>query len=183
MMLAAVLNRLLTHSPSARSALAGLSGRLIRVETPLRNETLRIEPDGRLVRSEAVAEASLVLPLSFFIVRTHDPAAAAQQVELAGDIALGGQVAHAFSLLRWDAAEDLSELVGDVLANRLLKLAGVFGGVPGAIGGRLVKTYAEYLRDESGLLASPLEVGRLGNDVNVLSRDIAELEKRISRLE
>ncbi len=183
MMLAAVLNRLLSHSPAAKEALAAQSGRSVRIETPLKNATLVMMPDGKLAHSDAPAEATLVVPLSFFIVRTHDPVAAAQQIELSGDIELGEQVGCALSLLRWDAAEDLSELVGDVLANRLLKLAGVFGGVPGAIGGRLVKSYAEYLRDESGILANPVEVGCWGNAVSALNKDLAALEKRLQQLE
>ncbi|SFN05748.1 ubiquinone biosynthesis protein UbiJ [Formivibrio citricus] len=182
-MLAAVLNRLLAHSPVAQSELAAQSGCTVRIETPLKNETLVMMPDGLLAHSEAPPEATLVLSLSFFIVRTHDPATAAQQIELSGDAALGGRVAHALSLLRWDAAEDLSELVGDVLANRLVKLAGVFGGIPGAIGGRLVKSYAEYLRDERGILAHPVEVGRWANGVNALSRGVTELENRVQHLE
>ena len=182
-MLAAVFNRLLGHSPEAMSELAALSGHTVRIETPLKNETLVMMPDGCFAHSEADPESTLVLHLSFFIVRTHDPAAAAQQIELTGAIDLGRRVGHALSLLRWDAAEDLSAMVGDVLANRLVKLAAIFGGVPGAIGGRLVMAYTEYLRDENGILANPAEVGRWGNEVNALSRDLSDLERRLQRLE
>lgn len=182
-MLAAVLNRLLAHSPTALSELAAFAGRTVRIETPLKNETLVMMSDGRLAHSEAQAEATLILSLSFFIVRTHDPVAAAQQIELTGDHVLAGRVGRALSLLRWDAAEELSELVGDVLANRLIKLAGVFGGIPGAIGGRLMKSYAEYLRDEDGMLANPVDVGLWANEVNALGRRLSTLEARLQQLE
>jgi ubiquinone biosynthesis protein UbiJ len=181
-MLAAVLNRLLAHSLDVRSQLATQAGRTLRIETPLKNETLVVMPDGRLAHSAAAPEATLILPLSFFIARTHAAEAAAQQVERHGDPAFAGELAQTLSQLRWDAAETLSDLLGDILAHRLLRLAGRFGGVPGAIGGRLLKTYVEYLRAESALLADPAEVAHWRADVEALAHDLVALEVRVQQI-
>ena len=183
MILAAALNRLLNHSPDAAFALARHAGRNVRIETPLIKATLVLTEDGRLGETVAEPEATLVLPLSFFIVRTHNPAAAARQIELGGDAELAGQVGHALAMLRWDAAEELSVLVGDVVAHRLVRLAGKLGGIPGALGTRLLATYAEYWRDEEPLLPQARQVEHWQAEVVALRDDIARLEKRIEKLE
>ncbi len=183
MILAATLNRLLGHSPDAAVALARWSGRNVRIETPLNSATLVLTEDGRLGKTEAEPEATLILPLSFFIVRTHNPAAAARQIELSGDSELGVHVGHALAMLRWDAAEDLSALVGDVVAHRMVRLAGLVGGIPGALGGRMLVAYAEYLRDEDAMLPKAEQVERWQSEVDALRDDLARLEKRIQRLE
>ncbi len=183
MILAATLNRLLNHSPEAAMELARWSGRNVRIETPLISSTLVLTTDGRLGKTAAAPEATLILPLSFFIVRTHNPAAAARQIELAGDAELGGHVGHALAMLRWDMAEDLSALVGDVVAQRMVRLAGLVGGIPGALGGRLLAAYAEYLRDEDAILPKAAQVESWQSEVDALRDDLARLEKRIQRLE
>lgn len=183
MILAATLNRLLNHSPEAAMELARWSGRNVRIETPLLSSTLVLTDDGRLGNTGAEPEATLILPLSFFIVRTHNPAAAARQIELSGDVELGGHVGHALAMLRWDAAEDLSALVGDVVAHRMVKFAGLVGGLPGALGGRLLAVYAEHWRDEARVLPDAAEVEHWQNEVDALRDDLARLEKRIQRLE
>lgn len=183
MILAATLNRLLNHSPEAAMELARWSGRNVRIETPLLSSTLVLTDDGRLGKTGAEPETTLILPLSFFIVRTHNPAAAARQIELSGDVELGGHVGHALAMLRWDAAEDLSALVGDVVAHRMVKFAGLVGGLPGALGGRLLAVYAEHWRDEARVLPDAAEVEHWQNEVDALRDDLARLEKRIQRLE
>lgn len=183
MILQGVLNRLLGHSPKAREALQPFAGRTVRITTPLKNATLVITQDGRLGASAAEAEATIDLPLSFFIARTHDPVAAERWIESSGEPALARAVSLALSLLRWDAAEELSALIGDVVANRLLKLAGVVGGVPGAIGGRLLKTYFEYWRDEASLLPRAEQVSLWQRDLARLQEDLASLERRVTKME
>lgn len=183
MILAAALNRLLIHSPEAAAELARYAGRNVRIETPLLKATLVLTGEGRLGETGADPEVTLILPLSFFIVRTHNPAAAARQIELIGDVELGGHVGHALAMLRWDAAEELSALVGDVVAHRLVRFAGLVGGIPGALGGRLLATYAEYWRDENPILPKADQVERWQASVDALRDDIARLEKRIEKLE
>ena len=183
MILQGMLNRLLAHCSAAGAMLVPLAGRNVRIETPLKSAMLVITDDGRFGRSGATAEATLKLPLSFFIIRTHNPAAAAGQIEYSGDVVLGGLVGEALAQLRWDTADELSSLVGDMLAHRLAKFAGVVGGIPGAIGGRSLKNYAEYWRDENPLLPKAEEVERWQCEVARLRADLERAEQRIRKIE
>ncbi len=182
-MLAAIINRLLNHSPEASAALAQSAGRIICIKTPLLKETLVLTENGRLGETVALAEATLELPLTFFIVRAHDPAAAVRQLLLQGDVDLGGQVGRALGMLRWDAAEELSMIIGDALASRAMRFAGMLAEIPGALSGRLMATSVEYWRDEAAFLPKREQVEHWQAAVDMLRDDIARLEKRLERLE
>lgn len=183
MLLATALNRLLKHAPERRAELAGLAGRTVKITVPLTTAVLVVTADGRLAHSHATPEASITLPLDFFYTRMADPQAAARQVLLDGDAELGAALGNVLGKLRWDAAEDLSQLVGDVAARRIVWLAGKIGGIPGALGSRLLVAWVEYLRDEAPMLANKPDVERHYAAVDALRDDMARLEKRLQRLE
>jgi ubiquinone biosynthesis accessory factor UbiJ len=183
MLLAAVLNRLLAQDAAAKAELAQFAGRSIKISLPLVSETLVLMNDGRLAESKAAAEASLDLPLSFFTQRMQDKTAAARHVRLGGDGELGSRIGHVLSGLRWDAAEELSKLIGDVATQRLVSIAGTIGGIPSAMGSRLVVNLAEYWRDEAPLLAHKRDVNQFCNEVDELRDALARLEKRLQLCE
>ncbi|WP_043648036.1 ubiquinone biosynthesis accessory factor UbiJ [Chitinilyticum litopenaei] len=183
MILAVALNRLLAHAPERRAELASLAGRTVKIAVPLGAAVLVVTQDGRLAHSKAEPEAELTLPLPFFYTRLANRQAAAGQVQLSGDAELGAALGNVLGKLRWDAAEELSQLVGDVAARRIVWLAGKVGGIPGAIGSRLMIALVEYLRDEAPLLAARPDVRQAHDDIDTLRDDLARLEKRLQRLE
>ncbi|MBE9609045.1 ubiquinone biosynthesis accessory factor UbiJ [Chitinilyticum piscinae] len=183
MLLATALNRLLKHAPERRDELLRLAGRTVKISVPLTSAVLVVTGDGRLAHSQAEPEAVLDLPLAFFYTRMADPQAAARQVVLDGDPELGAALGNVLGKLRWDAAEELSQLVGDVAARRIVWLAGKVGGIPGAIGSRLLLAWVEYLRDEAPLLLDKPAAVQHYAAVDALRDDLARLEKRLQRIE
>ncbi|WP_035059663.1 ubiquinone biosynthesis accessory factor UbiJ [Andreprevotia chitinilytica] len=181
-MLASLLNRLFDRDATARGELARYHGRVIRLEFPVIAATLTIDEHWRWQKSTADAEATLTLPLAFFITFAFDRTAAQKQLKLAGDADLAAGIGRVLGHVRWDAAEELSQFVGDVAANRLVWLAGKVGGIPGAIGSRMFVHLIEYWRDEAPLLANKPDVQAFLHDVDALRDDVARLEKRIERL-
>ncbi|WP_255992333.1 ubiquinone biosynthesis accessory factor UbiJ [Chitinolyticbacter albus] len=181
-MLAGLVNRLLVRDAAAGAQLARHAGRVLRLEFPVIAGTLGITADGRFEKSVAEPEATLSLPLAFFIAFVFDRASAQRQLHLAGDAELAMAVGRVLSELRWDVAEELSSFVGDIAAQRIIKLAGRFGGIPGAIGARMVAHLIEYWRDEVPLLANKADVARYCGDVDGLRDDVARLAKRIELL-
>lgn len=182
-MLAAAFNRLLAQSPDAASALMPWAGRNICIETPLMRMTVVLTDDGLMGKTQADPEVVLHLPLAFFMARAHDPAAASRLIELRGDTELGGHIGHALALLHWDVAEDLSNLVGDVLASRMISLAGILGHFPKALGQRALVAGVEYWRDEVSELPSAEQICAWQHAVDMLRDDLARLEKRVERME
>ncbi|WP_148716965.1 ubiquinone biosynthesis accessory factor UbiJ [Chitinolyticbacter meiyuanensis] len=181
-MLAGLVNRLLAHDAAAGAELARHAGRVLRLEFPVIAGTLAITADGRFEKSTAESEATLSLPLAFFIAFVFDHASAQRQLHLSGDAELAMAVGRVLGELRWDVAEELSSFVGDIAAQRIIKLAGRFGGIPGAIGARMFSHLVEYWRDEAPLLANKMDVARYCGEVDVLRDDVARLAKRIDLL-
>jgi ubiquinone biosynthesis protein UbiJ len=183
MLLAGVLNHLLGQAPAAQVDLTRLAGRTFAVKLPLFAANVVVMPDGLLAHSEAEPEASLTLPLQFFILRLTDPQAASRQVVLAGDPELASKAGAALGALAWDAAEDLSRLVGDIAAHRIVSTSQSLAKVPVAMGQRLTETMVEYLRDEDRMLPRKEAVAAFCDDVDTLRHDVARLQKRLARLE
>ncbi|UXY16375.1 sterol-binding protein [Chitiniphilus purpureus] len=181
-MLARLINRLLANDAATAAELARHAGRVLRLSFPALSDTLVITAQGHFAETRSPAEATLEVPLAFFIAFVFDRHSAQRQLHLEGDAELAASVGRALGGLRWDLAEELSQLVGDVAANRLVWLAGRIGGIPGAIGARMAQHLVEYWRDEAALLANAAGVNRYCTEVDRLRDDVARLEKRIDLL-
>ncbi|TJZ73025.1 ubiquinone biosynthesis accessory factor UbiJ [Chitiniphilus eburneus] len=182
MILSRLLNRLLAHDAAATAELGRYAGRTVRLVFPVISDTLTISAEGRFADHDQPAEATLRLPLAFFIAFMFDRTAAQQRLALEGDAELAAGVGRVLGGIRWDLADELSQLVGDVAANRLVWLAGKVGGVPGAIGSRMALHLIEYWRDEASLLADKDAVARFCGEVDTLRDDVARLDKRLQQL-
>ena len=87
--------------------------------------------------------------------------------------------------LDWDAEEDLSRVVGDIVAHRFVRTAGDFAAAQAEAARRLVENIEEYLRyeqpagiDKAALAAFAGEVGSLKQETDDLERRLAALELR-----
>jgi ubiquinone biosynthesis protein UbiJ len=181
--LARVLNHLLGQAPAVQADLARLSGRTFALKLPVLAANVVVMPDGLLAHSEAEPEATLTLPLPFFTQRLTDPQAASRQVVLAGDPELASKAGAVLGALSWDAAEDLSRLVGDIAAQRIVSTSQSLAKVPLSLGQRFSETMVEYWRDEDRLLPRKEAVAAFCDEVDTLRNDLARLEKRLARLE
>lgn len=183
MWLAGILNHLLVQAPAMQQELAALCGRTLRLQLPVVSATLVVTESGLLAESHAEAEAILQMPARFFVTRFADRQAASRQVRISGDAELAGKAGHVLAGLQWDAAEDLSLLLGDVLAHRVSRVAASLVAAPKEMSERLALTVAEYVRDERKILPKKQYVAAFCDDVDALRDDMARLEKRLQRLE
>ncbi|WP_157314274.1 SCP2 domain-containing protein [Chitinibacter sp. GC72] len=181
--LSALLNHLLGQAPAAQADLSRLAGRTFAVKLPLLAANVVVMPNGLLAHSEGLPEASLSLPLQFFTLRLTDPQAASRQVVLAGDPELASKAGAALGALSWDVAEDLSRLVGDIAAHRIVTSSQQLANAPVTMGRRLTETLVEYLRDEDRMLPRKEVVAAFCDEVDTLRNDLARLDKRLARLE
>jgi ubiquinone biosynthesis protein UbiJ len=108
--------------------------------------------------------------------------AALKSAEIHGDADFATDVLFLARNLRWDAEEDLSKLVGDIAAHRLLDGMRKFIAWERDARGRLAVSFGEYLTDEGEVLASPALVEQFVADVDRLRDGAARLEKRLQRL-
>ncbi len=143
-----------------------------------------IAEDGRLLADDSETPAvTLRLPADALLKAMHDSDAVLRDARIEGDAALAETLGQVLRGLRWDAAEDLSRLVGDVAAERLV--AGARGALSAGrdLGDRLLTSTSEYIADEANIVMRRAAITDFSNEVDVLRDDSARLQKRLEALE
>lgn len=101
---------------------------------------------------------------------------------ISGSVDLAETLAFVFRNLRWDVEQDLSELLGDIVARRAMRL--VTGLAKWQVQGakNLAFGLAEYLTEEEKGVAPRRELEAFCTEVNALRDDFARIEKRLGRI-
>jgi ubiquinone biosynthesis protein UbiJ len=181
---AAALNHLLTQNSWALERLARFAGKTARFDIAPFSFACTILADGTLRGADADtgADASCVIEPSLLPrLALHDEKAHGE-IRSEGDDALLAEIFFLSRNLRWDVAEDLSMVTGDIAAERIVQA--VQGARQqlreGAL--NLSRAAAEYWTEERPLLAKPRQVAEFMQKVDTLRDDVARLEQRIKRL-
>ena len=180
----AALNHLLTQSGWALQRLAHFSGKTARFNVAPFSFVYAIQDDGtlRAAAQDVSADASCTLPPSLLPrLALHDEAAFSQ-VQSEGDAALLNEIFYLGRHLRWDAAEDLSRITGDIAAERIVQFAKASQQQMRDTALNLSQALAEYWTEERPLLAKSAQVSAFIQQVDELRDDVARLEQRINRL-
>jgi ubiquinone biosynthesis protein UbiJ len=181
---AAALNHLLEQSGWALQRLAGFAGKTARFNIAPFSFAYTIQQDGTLVTADknAGADASFIVSPSLLPrLALHDETAFTQ-IQSSGDAALLAEIFYLSRHLRWDAAEDISRVAGDIAAERVVRLAEI--GRQQIRGSTLnfSLALAEYWTEERPLLAKSTAINSFVRQVDALRDDVARLEQRIIRL-
>ncbi|MGB6008705.1 ubiquinone biosynthesis accessory factor UbiJ [Castellaniella sp.] len=182
-------NALLRRETWAAARLAGHAGKSLRVAAGTWSLQVDIGSDGMLrVCDAAVApDVTLSIPAD----RLSDLPAAWRRQGLAGVTALAhiqgdAGLAHLVSDLardlRWDVEDDLSRIVGDAMAVRLVQ-----GGRRLATGvrhgaARAQDNLTEYLAEESGIGVRGVDFRRWRGDLRALESRLDRLDARVRQL-
>lgn len=183
--LPAVINHLLRAEPWARARLAPHVNKTLHVIVQPFTIKLSVAPDGSVGRAVASAtpHTTVTLPSSAVArVMTGGADALMRDMRLEGD----ADFAHAASMLarhlRWDVEEDLSMVVGDAAAHRIVAAARAANHEFRRTGDKVAAGITEYLLEENPQLVRPRAVYGLADGVRTLRDDLARLEKRLDRL-
>lgn len=184
--LASALNHLLDAEPWARERLAPFGGETVTIAaTPLPELRLSILADGRVAAAvDDAVQPSLTLRLgadalaAFARGEEH----LMRAVEVTGNARLASEVMLLVRHLRWDPEEDLSRLVGDVAARRMVTFARNFVGWQVDAAQRLAQSLIEYAVEEERIVVPRLALEPLAAAIASLRDAIERLEKRIERI-
>jgi ubiquinone biosynthesis protein UbiJ len=105
-----------------------------------------------------------------------------REVEMQGDAELAQEISFLARHLTWDVEEDLSRVVGDIAAHRLVGGARALRGFGREAVLRTAQGAAEYWTEESPLIASRVKVEGFIRDVAELRDAVERLGKRIDRI-
>jgi ubiquinone biosynthesis accessory factor UbiJ len=181
---AAALNHLLTQNSWALPRLARFAGKTARfdiapfslVYTILDDGTLRSAHSSTSVDALCVIAPSLLPRLALSDENAH------AEIRSEGDAELLKEIFFLSRNLRWDAAEDLSHVTGDIAAERIVQTVHNTQQQLRDATLNLSRAAAEYWTEERPLLAKPQQISAFMQQVDTLRDDVARLEQRIKRL-
>jgi ubiquinone biosynthesis protein UbiJ len=177
-------NHLLAAAPWAREKLAPFAGRRARLGLgPLRLD-FRIAADGTfesLGTGEPAVE--IVLPATAPLALLQGRAAMMRGAHITGAADFAEALGFVLRNLEWDVEEDLSRIVGDIAAHRIMQTASRCAAAQAEAGRRLADNVAEYLRYEQPIGIGKTELAEFAQACNDLERRTETLAQRLAALE
>jgi ubiquinone biosynthesis accessory factor UbiJ len=178
----AVLNRSLAREQAARALLAAQQGRSVRLSAGLLAVQFSITADGLLAAASgepAVAISVDPAALPAFLLDSSKPP---RQVKLEGDAALAQLLSQVLPRLRPEPEEELSRVIGDAAAVRLMASLRALLSAVSAAAQAFARNSADYLTAENPMLVEKEAVESFGRDLTRLRDDVERLDKRIALL-
>lgn len=179
----AVLNHLLEQDLQARARLAAHVGKVACFDLGLLRFSLHVDADGRLRADEGVTpQVTIRVKPADLPLILQQPARAFSYVSIEGDADFASLISQLSQSLRWDAEHDLSRIVGDIAAVRLVAGGKALVQTIGDSHRKLAETTAEYFVEENPVLMRPRTIRDFSSDVARLRDDVERMAKRVERL-
>ena len=177
--LAGLLNHLLSQHSWAAAHLRPHAGKTLQLRLPLISAVLSIQEDGSFAPAMpgAPVDATLIPnPLAWLTSSDTRFIAGGE------DAALAKELAETLGKMHWDAEEDLSRVLGDIAAHRLVSAAtGVIECHKNAAE-TIARSWVEHWQEESPLLAQPEAVRAFFKEVGEVHDRVERLEQKIQQL-
>ena len=181
---ARALNHVLRSAPLAMERLARHAGRTAAFHIGPIRLAFTVQTTGEVAAAVEGATRDLEVRISPFLLprlAAHEEAAF-REIEMQGDMELAQDVSFLAKNLTWDVEEDLSRVVGDIAAHRIVAGARALRDWSAGAGLRLAQGVAEYWTEESPLIATRVKVDTFVNGVAELRDAVERLEKRVEKL-
>ncbi len=180
----ATFNHLLAQSGWALPRLARFSGCTARIRSTPFSLTFTVQGDGLVHAAPqgATADAELTIPPTLLPRLALREERAYALIETSGDASLIEELVFLARNLRWDMAEDISRVTGDIAAERIAGLARSARNHLRDTALNLSHALVEYWTEERPAIAKPQSVAGFSRQVTVLRDEVAQLERRIERL-
>jgi ubiquinone biosynthesis protein UbiJ len=179
----AIINHLLVQETWAGRKLALHAGKVARIDTGVAALQWRIAADGMVEDApEAAPNVTIRLKLSDLPLMAQNRERAFSYVQVEGDAEFANAVSQVAQGVRWEAEDDLSRLVGDIAARRIVSGGRALLHAAQAGRRRFEENVAEYFLEEQPLLVRPQAVAGFSAEVAELRDDVERLAKRMERL-
>ncbi len=180
--LQAAVNHLLGQASWAREKLAPFAGHAAQIKLPPFEAAFLITPDGSIAAPapDAELEVAISLPAATPLLALQGKEAVMRAARIEGSAEFAQALGFVIRNLRWDAEEDLSRLVGDVAAHRLVKGGKEFVAWQQQAAQNFAANLAEFFTEEQPLIAKQGDIAAFSADIDRLRDDVARLEKRLA---
>jgi len=186
---ARALNKLLQREDWARERLARHAGKSVGFVVGSFKANFSIQAGGLVQTSDPaiIPDVTLTVPLAHLsrlpdLLQSRDPDGIAELLHVQGDASLARVVSELARDLRWDLEEDLARVLGDMTALRLVGAGRSASDGLRTAGQRLAGNAAEFLTEESNMMASRPAYSDWSATVQQLASRLDRLESRLSAL-
>jgi ubiquinone biosynthesis accessory factor UbiJ len=176
------LNYLLRRERAARELLRPLAGRTARLQAGPLVLQFAVAADGSALASDADPHVTIDIGARALAAGLSDPAAMLKDAQVWGDAEFAQVLSRVAERLRSDPEEDLSRLVGDAAAVRIMGALRTARDEVADSGARAARQLADYLAGEREWLASRGPFERFVAEVNELAQAADRLAERAGRL-
>jgi ubiquinone biosynthesis protein UbiJ len=186
-MLKALSTRLLQHLISQNSwaskLLQPFAGKSIQINISFISTSLAILESGNLaIAGETnIPDATVTIPPSLLLRLLAKDEAANRQINIEGDTHLAAEMAKVLSNMRWDYEDDLSNLIGDIPANKIGTFARDAASSVKETSSNIAEMLSEYWQEEMPLIAKKRHIEQFNAEVDALGSDVARFEKKLAK--
>jgi ubiquinone biosynthesis protein UbiJ len=181
---ARAINHVLRSAPLALERLRKHAGRTAAFHVGPVTLAFTVQTTGEVAAAVPGAASDLEVRISPFLLPrlAANEAAAFREIDVQGDTELAQEISFLARNLTWDVEEDLSRVIGDVAAHRLVSGARDLRDWGREAALRMAQGAAEYWTEESPLVASRVKVESFMHEVAELRDALERLEKRVEKL-
>ncbi len=187
-MLKPLITRFLQHITNqnnwSRPYLAPFAGKVVQFDFSLLRANLVILEDGSLslAGETTTADAVIHLPPSLAMRLMAQDESAKMQIKIDGDTHLATELSKILQQMRWDIEEDLSHLMGDIAANKLVAGSQKVAQETKKQTVNFAEMLGEYWQEEKLVIAKKWQVEKFVQEVDSLKSDMARFEKKLKKL-
>lgn len=177
------LNHLLGQAAWARQQLRPFAGRQARFDMPPWQLAFAVTAGGLFEPvGEGEIDVTVTLPADTPLVALQGIDRAMAGAHVTGNAEFATALSFVLKNLRWDAEEDLSKLVGDIAAHRLVAVSSRLTLWQKQAARNVAENVAEYLGEESRLLVPARALADFRQELADFTRRIEKLETRAQTL-
>lgn len=180
------LNHLLAQESWARAVLQKHAGKLACIDLEVLQIRVRIAADGyvqSISDTELQEDVRLSMKLADLPLIAQDSTRAVSYVKIEGDADFAQAISQLSQDLRWEVEDDLSRVVGDIAARRVVSGGQQIAHFVGQTHQKIQENFADYFLEENPMLVRPRAVRAFADQVNKTRDDVERLMKRLERLE
>jgi ubiquinone biosynthesis accessory factor UbiJ len=180
-----LINHILRATPRAMKRLQRFTGKTMAFKSGPFHMRLAVLASGEVGVSsqESIPDLTVTAPPILLPRLAAREEAAFKQAVFEGDAEFAAEIAFLARNLEWDVEEDLSKVVGDIAAHRIVSTATSLRQWRKDATARLGENVKEYLTEERPALVPRRDMQEFLHEVDAVRDDVARLEKRLDCLE
>ncbi len=178
-------NHILLHESWASKRLQLHARKTVRFSiSPFLDINLTVQDNGELLSAISDVTIDTNITIIFDLLPrmlVHDEEAYSK-IKISGDKAFAEELLFISKNLHWDVEEELSRIIGDIFAHRVVQASKDIKQWHNKAILNLSEALAEYWTEEKPLLTKSTHIHEFISEVNKLREDVEQLEKRVEKI-